>query len=243
MVFVYPGMRKFETNTCLIVLDAILPVKPQLETTFNHLISLVRMVKLLGKLRAKYETIMKPIGSSLGRTGLTPNEISTLSLVVAVLAGVAYAYRSPILGAICLLISGAIDMLDGAVARAMGTVTRFGAVYDPVLDRYAEWAVLFGIGLGGFAVWTWVIFGLFGMVMASYTRARAESAGGLDSCRVGIAERQEKIILLVLGSFLQPFFAPAVAVSVLVVGILSHITVVQRLHFTLIQTRGSTTHV
>jgi len=186
---------------------------------------------------------MQPVGRSLGRIGLTPNEISTISLVIAVLAGVAYASRSPVIGAVGLLISGAVDMLDGAVARATESVTRFGAVYDPVLDRYAEFAVLFGIGIGGLANWTWVVFGLFGMVMASYTRARAESAGGLESCRVGIAERQEKIILLVIGSFLQPFFGLAVSLSVLVVGILSHITVVQRLHFTLTHTRGRRTLV
>ena len=186
---------------------------------------------------------MQPIGKSLARSGLRPNQISTLSLVVAVLAAVAYASRAPILGAVALLISGAVDMLDGAVARATGSVTRFGAVYDPVLDRYAEFAVLFGMGFGGLAYWTWVVFGLFGMVMASYTRARAESAGGLDSCRVGIAERQEKIILLVIGSFLQPFFNLAISLSVLVVGILSHVTVVQRLHFTLTHTRGSRLHV
>jgi CDP-diacylglycerol--glycerol-3-phosphate 3-phosphatidyltransferase/archaetidylinositol phosphate synthase len=186
---------------------------------------------------------MQPIGRSIGRSGLGPNQISTLSLVVAALAAVAYASRAPVLGGVGLLISGGIDMLDGAVARATGSVTRFGAVYDPVLDRYAEFAVLFGMGLGGLASWTWVVFGLFGMVMASYTRARAESAGGLDSCRVGIAERQEKIILLVIGSFLQPFFNLAVLLSVLVVGILSHVTVVQRLHFTLTHTRGSRIHV
>ena len=214
-----------------------------LETTFNHRFNLVRLVKLLGKLRVKYEATMQPIGKSLGRSGLKPNQISTLSLVIAVLAAVAYASKAPVLGAVALLISGAVDMLDGAVARATGSVTRFGAVYDPVLDRYAEFAVLFGMGYGGLAPWTWVVFGLFGMVMASYTRARAESAGGLDSCRVGIAERQEKIILLVIGSFLQPFFNLAVSLSVLVVGILSHVTVVQRLHFTLTHTRGSRIHV
>jgi archaetidylinositol phosphate synthase len=181
---------------------------------------------------------MQPIGRTLGRIGLRPNDISTLSLLIAVLAAVAYALRSPILGAVGLLGSGAVDILDGAVARATGSVTRFGAVYDPVLDRYAEFAVLFGIGFAGLAAWTWVVFSLFGMVMASYTRARAESSGGLDNCRVGIAERQEKIILLVIGSFLQPFFNLAVAFSVLIVGILSHITVVQRLRFTYTHTKG-----
>ncbi|HYB83921.1 MAG TPA: CDP-alcohol phosphatidyltransferase family protein [archaeon] len=201
------------------------------------------MVKLFGNLRAKYEAAIQPVGKFLGRTGVTPNGISTLSLMIAALAGVLYASRSPVLGAVVLLISGAVDMLDGAVARATGSVSPFGAVYDPVLDRYAEFAVLFGMGVGGLAPWPWVVFGLFGMVIASYTRARAESAGGLKSCRVGIAERQEKIILLAIGSFLQPFFSLAVSLSVLVVGILSHITVVQRLHFTMTQTRGSSGHV
>jgi len=179
----------------------------------------------------------------LGRVGLTPNAISTLSLVVAVLAAVAYATRAPVLGALGLLGSGAIDMLDGAVARATGSVTRFGAVYDPVLDRYAEFAVLFGMGFGQLVAWIWVVFGLFGMVMASYARARAESSGGLESCRVGIAERQEKIILLVIGSVIQPFYNLALPVSVVIVGILSHITVVQRLHYTAIQTRRTNINV
>ena len=214
-----------------------------LETAFNLRFDLVRLVKLLGKLRAKYEAAMQPVGKSLGGIGLTPNGISTVSLLIALIAGLAYASRNPVLGALGLLISGAVDMLDGAVARATAMVTRFGAVYDPVLDRYAEFAVLFGMGFGALVSWPWVVFCLCGMVIASYARARAESAGGLNNCRVGIAERQEKIILLVIGSFLQPFFAFAMSLSVVIVGILSHITVVQRLHFTLTQTRGSGTNV
>ena len=186
---------------------------------------------------------MQPIGEGLGRVGLTPNTISTLSFLVAAFAGVAYALGQPILGAFGLVGSGIIDMLDGAVARATGKVTRFGAVYDPVLDRYAEFFVLFGIGFSGLTAWSWVVFSLFGMVMASYTRARAESSGGLQSCRVGIAERQEKIILLLIGSLLQPVLTPALPVAVLVVGILSHITVLQRLHFTWTQTRGTDINV
>jgi CDP-diacylglycerol--glycerol-3-phosphate 3-phosphatidyltransferase/archaetidylinositol phosphate synthase len=130
-----------------------------------------------------------------------------------------------------------VDMLDGAVARATGKTTRFGAVYDPVLDRYAEFAVLVGIAVGGFTDWIWAIFALFGMVMASYVRARAESSGGLTSCTVGIAERQEKILLLLVGSILQPFLGFALSVCVIIVGILSHVTVVQRLYFTFKQTQ------
>ena len=196
------------------------------------------MVKLLGRLRARYEAAMQPIGRELGKIGVTPNAISTLSLLIAVAAAIAYASRMPVLGAVGLLVSGFVDMLDGAVARATGAVTRFGAVYDPVLDRYAEFAVLFGMGFGRLVGWVWVVFSLFGMVMASYVRARAESSGGLETCSVGIAERQEKIILLVIGSLVQPFFSFGLSIAVVIVGLLSHVTAAQRLHFTLKQTSG-----
>ncbi len=187
---------------------------------------------MLGKLRARYEAAMQPIGNQLGRLGARPNMITTLSLAVSLGAGIAYALMLPVFGALGLLASGFVDMLDGAVARATGSATRFGAVYDHVLDRYAEFAVLLGIGFGGLVNWVWVIFCLFGMVMASFTRAKAESVGGLSSCAVGIAERQEKIALLFIGSVLQPILPVALIAAVIIVGLLSHITVVQRLFYT-----------
>lgn len=193
---------------------------------------------MLGKFRAKYEAAMKPVGRALGKSGLRPNSITTLSLLVSVLAAGAYVFESTILGALGLAVAGFIDMLDGAVARATGTSSKFGAVYDHVLDRYAEFTVLLGIGFGGFVPWPWVVFALFGMVMASYTRAKAESVGGLASCTVGVAERQEKIILLLIGSILEPYVSMALTFCIVAVGLLSHVTVVQRLHYTLKQTRG-----
>ncbi len=197
------------------------------------------MVRLLGRLRAKYEAAMQPIGSRLGKSGVRPNTVTTFSLLVSLLAAAAYVLKSPVLGAVGLAAASFVDMLDGAVARAIGSTSRFGAVYDHVLDRYAEFAVLLGIGLGGLVDWPWVVFGLFGMVMASYTRAKAESVGGLSSCTVGVAERQEKIILLLTGSLLQPFVGVALTVAVLAAGLLSHVTVVQRLWYTFKHARGS----
>jgi len=192
---------------------------------------------LLGRIRAKYQALMRPVGKGLGKSGITPNALTTISLVVAIGAGTAYALKFPVLGAVGLVVSGVVDMLDGAVARATKSANRFGTVYDHVLDRYVEFFVLAGIGMGGFSDWIWVLFCLFGMVMASFTRAKAESVGGLKQCTVGIAERQEKLIILLIGSFLQPFVTGALMVAVIVVGVLSHITVVQRLHYTFKETR------
>ena len=197
------------------------------------------LIDLLGRLREKYEAVMQPVGRKLGTLGVTPNSVTTLSVLISFLAGYSYAVRLPLLGALLLLVSGFTDMLDGAVARATGRVSRFGAVYDHVLDRYAEFAVLIGIGLGGLVQWFWVVFCLFGMVMASYTRAKAESVGGLSSCTVGLAERQEKLILLLIGSVIQPFSPLGLVVAVIIVGVLSHITVVQRLQYTFKNVGGS----
>jgi len=191
-----------------------------------------RRSDLLGKIREKYESAMRPVGRTLAAMGFTPNMITTASLAISMSAGLAYAMGLPLVGAIGLIGSGVVDMFDGAVARATGKTTKFGAVYDHVLDRYAEFFVLIGIGLGGFVNWFWVIFCLFGMIMASFTRAKAESVGGLKSCTVGIAERQEKIILLLIGSVFDPIIPQALSACVIIVGILSHITVMQRLHYT-----------
>jgi len=198
---------------------------------------------MLGKIREKYEVLMRPVGKSLGNLGLKPNMLTTLSLIVSVGAGLAYAHKEPLLGAAAVITSAIVDMLDGAVARATQSSTRFGAVYDHVLDRYAEFFALIGIGIGGFSDWVWVMFCLFGMVMASYTRAKAESVGGLKSCTVGIAERQEKLILLLTGSILQPFIPGALLLAVITVGLLSHVTVIQRLKYTFNQSREVKVHV
>ncbi|TFH00192.1 MAG: hypothetical protein E4H14_19945 [Candidatus Thorarchaeota archaeon] len=104
-----------------------------------------------------------------------------------------------------------------------------------------------------FVPWFWGFFTLFGMIMASFTRAKAESVGGMESCTVGIAERQEKLILQIAGilllalpttniwmdtlsvvPFLENIFIALQITNILtlcivIVGVLSHITVVQRL--------------
>lgn len=192
---------------------------------------------MLGRLRERYQMVIKPVGIILAKIGFTPNMMTVLSLVIAIAGGVAYALGGVLVGALFIIATGVVDMFDGAIARATHSETRFGATFDHVLDRYAEFFIVFGI-VFGYSQWSIGFITLFGMVMASFTRAKAESVGGLKSCTVGLAERQEKLLLLILGSILTGFFREALSWSVVIVGILSHITVAQRLYFTWIQTGG-----
>jgi phosphatidylglycerophosphate synthase len=107
-------------------------------------------------------------------------------------------------------------------------------VLDHVTDRYAEFFLLGGVMLSGAVAGGWVLFALFGMVMASYVRARAEATGLVRSCNVGFAGRQEKLGLLVVGLLLQAYFPEARLLewAVIAIGAASHITAVQRLRYT-----------
>jgi CDP-diacylglycerol--glycerol-3-phosphate 3-phosphatidyltransferase/archaetidylinositol phosphate synthase len=193
---------------------------------------------MLGKLRERYQHAIAPIGAQLARVGLSPNSMTLLSLLISIVSAGAYIVERPLVGAVLILLMGVADMFDGAIARATQRVTRFGATLDHVADRYAEGVILFGMVLGGHLDWTHGFFAFFGMIMASFTRAKAESVGGLARCTVGIAERQEKLLLLIGGSIALAYAPSALNYAALVVGILSNVTVAQRLHFAWIQTGG-----
>jgi len=211
---------------------------------------------MLGKLRERSQKVMAPVGSALARTGITPNMITTLTLVVALLSAYFFYLGDLLLGLALMVLTVVMDMFDGAVARAANLISRFGATFDHTLDRYAEALFMLGLMMGGFVPWFWGYFALFGMLMASFTRAKAESVGGMKDCAVGIAERQEKLIITVAGILLLavdtvdgwmgysssiPVWAldlflslqiwNILTICIVIVGVLSHFTVVQRLAY------------
>ena len=143
-------------------------------------------------LRSWYERKFASLGHFLANRGFSANFFSTLSILTAVFVAVAYYYHYPWLAAILIILTGFFDMLDGSVARAAGTASKFGTVLDHSIDRYAEYLFLTGVMIGDYADPFWVLFAFFGMIMASYVRAKAESMGA-ESCSVGIAERKEKL--------------------------------------------------
>lgn len=145
-----------------------------------------------------------PLVRALIQAGVTPNVITTLGALVVLGSAVAFGMGAIRLGGGLLLASGVFDILDGQVARQGGLSTTFGAFYDSSLDRVGESALFAGIALhflrGGLLppdlVWgvMLAIAALAASLMVSYTRARAEGLG-LD-CKVGIAARAERIVVL-----------------------------------------------
>ncbi len=189
---------------------------------------------VLARFRAQYEQITIPMGKICLRFGLTPDALTLISLAIGGFAAFLIAREQFLWGVVAILLMGAADMLDGATARAGGTANAYGTVFDHVVDRYAEFLILLGVMLSGTASPGWTMFALFGMVMASYVRARAESTGLVASCNVGFAGRQEKLGLLIIGLLIHPFSPEIHLLEWIVIGVgtLSHITAVQRLLYT-----------
>jgi CDP-diacylglycerol--glycerol-3-phosphate 3-phosphatidyltransferase len=153
-------------------------------------------------LREGFERLLAPLVDRLVASRTSPNAITTVGTAITVLSGVAYGAGGVRLGAALLLLSGVCDMLDGRVARTAGTTTKFGAFYDSTLDRVGESALFGGIAMfflrggGGPGLMPWAvgvaIAALAAGLLVSYARARAEGLG-LD-CKVGIAQRAERIL-------------------------------------------------
>jgi len=158
---------------------------------------------------------------------LTANIITVLGLVPAVLGGVAFARGEVRLGGLFLLISGVMDMLDGAVARVSGGESKFGALLDSTIDRYAEIAVYLGLAIlyrGSIETLTGVILALCGSLMVSYVKARAEGLG--LSCNVGILQRPERLVILIVGAFIGPGYLKW---AIYLIAVLANITAFERL--------------
>lgn len=184
---------------------------------------------MLGKFRNNYQKVLLPFGKFFAVLSISPNTLTILSLIASVGAMIGYMEKSLLLGVFFIFVTGFFDIADGTTARYTKTESRFGSVLDHVVDRYAEFFIIAGIVLGGYVSWIWGFAALFGMIMASFTRAKAESVGGMESCTVGFAERQEKLILVIIGSLAEIYYDNALLYAIVIVAVFSHITVIQRL--------------
>jgi CDP-diacylglycerol--glycerol-3-phosphate 3-phosphatidyltransferase len=207
-----------------------------------------REVRLLpAPLIAGFSDLVSPVAEWLIRKRVRPNTITSTSAIVVIGAGAAFGLDQPRLGAAWLLLSGLLDILDGQVARRGGMVSTFGAFFDSTLDRIGEAILYAGIAIyfqtapsQAAPVWGVVagLAALTGSFLVSYTRARAEGLG--VDCRVGLAQRPERI--LGVGAPTLFFGAGPHGLLLLVIigllAMLSWLTVVQRVAHVFRATNG-----
>jgi CDP-diacylglycerol--glycerol-3-phosphate 3-phosphatidyltransferase len=185
--------------------------------------------------RPQVAKVVAPVVRGLARAGVTPDMVTITGTLAAVLGAVFLIGNGFLFwGAFVVTFSVLLDLLDGALARARGGGSVFGAVLDSTGDRAADAAVF-----GSLAWWfsgkgddrLLVLLSLLCLVLGvltSYIKARAEGVG--LRCDVGIVERTERLILVLTGTGLYGLGVPyAVHVGLWVLLVGSAVTVVQRL--------------
>jgi archaetidylinositol phosphate synthase len=187
---------------------------------------------MLTRLKQQIQQHLSGVARLSHKIGLTPNVTSGLGILLALLSAVAYWRASLntvllVLAAILLLLSGFCDALDGVIARLYVETTVFGGFLDSLLDRYADAAVFVGIILGGFSDFSWGLAAVIGTLLVSYVRARAEAAG-VKMESIGVAERAERMIILITASLITLAWSEALKWSIILLAFLTNLTVLQR---------------
>ena len=159
------------------------------------------------ELRARIRGLMTPIAVGLGRLGLSPNALTVIGFLIAVVAAAAAAAQLWLVAGVLVIFGGVFDLFDGALARATGKVSKVGGFLDSTFDRWGEGVVYIGIVWGALdmGIWLPVVLAAVAMssaFMVSYTRAKAESLGfapGTGMANVGLAPREVRLVILTLG--------------------------------------------
>jgi len=161
------------------------------------------------RVRGIFRGLVFAIARPLARIGARPDSITYASLLFALAAFISLPLTQlQWLFGILVFITGVLDGVDGAVARLNNSSSRSGGLTDSVIDKVAETFILAGIALAfpnttlfGLSVSMWVLFAIFGWLMTSYTRARAEGLGVTD-LDIGLGGRSERLLTLVIFSLI-----------------------------------------
>ena len=183
------------------------------------------------RLRNLLSPIVDAIARVLVRLGFSPSGLTVIGVLIACVAAALIAQGMLAIGGIVMLIAGVFDMFDGAVARMTDRATKFGALFDSVMDRVSEAVVLLGLlwfyledgeQLGAVLVYVSIV----GSTLVSYVRARAEGLG--IECKGGLMQRPERVASLGVGIIVGQWWEPAVLIVLGVIAALTVVTTVQR---------------
>jgi CDP-diacylglycerol--glycerol-3-phosphate 3-phosphatidyltransferase len=186
------------------------------------------------KARSAVGKVVEPAASILIKLGLTPNIVTVIGTIGISISAIAFfSFGKFFIGTLVILLFIFSDLLDGTMARLTGKKNPIGAFLDSTLDRVTD-AALFGSLVIYFAnqnsnfIYP-AIVAAFAAQLISYIRAKAESQG--IAVEVGIAERPERIILLLIGTGLTGLgLDVAIEIAIVALALLTVVTVIQRMH-------------
>ncbi|MFC6835831.1 CDP-alcohol phosphatidyltransferase family protein [Halomarina ordinaria] len=196
----------------------------------------------LDQLRPVANRALDPFVTVSERLGLTPDAVSVVAMGLAVAAGGAFALggETPLfylVGAVLVFLNGWLDLLDGALARRLGTASRAGDLLDHVLDRYADIVMLVGL-TAGVGRWAVGLAAVTGVLMTSYLGTQAQAVG-LDRVYGGLVGRADRLALIGLAGTFAAFVTGTLA-GFTVVGwllvffaVVGHVTALQRFYYAL----------
>jgi CDP-diacylglycerol--glycerol-3-phosphate 3-phosphatidyltransferase len=193
------------------------------------------------QLRQVWDRFIRPVGRGLARSGVTPNQITYFGVGVQIAVAVLILQGRLLAAGLVGIVAGISDFLDGAVAKARGTPSKYGAFLDSTTDRLSDalyfvpLAWLYGVApdiAGRDEPWVAAVSlaALVFSFLVSYAKARAESLG--YECNVGIAERAERLIVLILALLFD-----VVPAALVLLFVLAFVTFIQRMAHVHMQAR------
>ena len=188
---------------------------------------------LNSKIRAGWDRVMAPVGRALGKSRISPNAVTVVGLGIQVVVAVLILDGAILAAGFVAIVAAFFDVFDGAVAKATGKMSKFGAFLDSTTDRLADAlyflpiAWLYGVDPDIPArdepwVAALALGALVFSFMVSYVKARAEGLG--FDCNVGFAERAERVIIVIAGLILD-----LVPIALILLGLAAFVTLVQRI--------------
>ncbi|MFC7186513.1 CDP-alcohol phosphatidyltransferase family protein [Halorubrum yunnanense] len=190
----------------------------------------------LDQYRSVADRLLGPWVRAAARLGLSPDQVSLLAFGAAVAAAGAFAAGDPFfyaLGAVCVLLNGWLDVVDGALARHLEIASDGGDLLDHVLDRYADIAIIAGftVGTGAYALG---FLAVTGVLMTSYMGTQIQAVG-IGREYGGLLGRADRLALMGIVGLVAAVYAVPVVAGLNVVGLLlalfaavGHLTAVQR---------------
>jgi len=198
---------------------------------------------MLSKIQYLVEGHFQRIAGAFNNAGFTPDSVTGLGFLLTLVASLLYSTG---LGSawlvsatvLALLVGSYFDAVDGAMARRYHKISKMGGILDSVLDRVGETALYTGLAIGGLVLGWLSLWALSASLMVSYVRARVD-VEGVKLKGVGLAERPERLLILLISTILASFNTLALEFGVVLVAVLSTVTIIERLYRTRLVLSGS----